>query len=128
MKKQKMRAFIIEDDMYRKDFIFLIGGTSDEICKYISEKSGFYPKETIDGKYLTFTNKSGIKCRIVAIGKSKYTYDSPEFIALLAHEILHYVNDGLNDIGLKMTMDSEEAYTWYFQSSFGACLRVLKNL
>lgn len=48
-----------------------------------------------------------------------------DVVATLAHEVLHFVFYTLDNAGVKLSEDSEEAYTYYFTYVLNECLAVL---
>jgi hypothetical protein len=51
---------------------------------------------------------------------------SPKAMALLAHELLHAVVYVMGAIGIKLSEDSEEAFTYALQDITAQALEVLK--
>jgi hypothetical protein len=47
-------------------------------------------------------------------------------IAVLGHELLHLTFAVMADAGLRLSDDSDEAFTYYFQGMFERCLKYLR--
>lgn len=51
--------------------------------------------------------------------------NTPLDIGILGHELLHYTIRTLSNKGIRMCPESEEAYTYLFDTTLSTCLKVL---
>ena len=127
-----MRKFIIQDEMYHNDFTLYVNCSGQELADYIKEKYKVldFKVPPADGQYCNIEERDKEKgshrfIRLVWIKTFNWTVVEQ---GLLVHELLHYVFDNLDLIGMKPTDSSEEAYTYYLQHIIQQCYQELKKL
>lgn len=115
----KIKHFLIEDEVFNRKIYVVVGDPeksrnhlkrkfklSYEDCDSISKEN--------DGCYFSVTNhKSQRKVFVIWVKNFRNT---PGDIAVVAHEILHLTFAVMCYIGVKISDDSEEAFTYYMDS------------
>lgn len=121
-----MKIRRIADPVYFRDVTFVVG-TDDELGRWLKRQHRHCPEIStewygVNGRFIRTPNTSGRIVRFVLVStKNK----GVALAAILGHEILHLTCDVLQSAGLRLNDDSEEAFTYYFQSRFAACLKHL---
>jgi hypothetical protein len=117
----------IPDYAYFRD-IRLVLGTDRELEAWLKRQSRHCPDIPqewlgVNGRFIKAPDRSGVMRRFVLVS----TKTSGAWLhAVLGHEVLHLTFDVLQSAGLRLCDESEEAFTYYFQSMFSACLKHLK--
>jgi hypothetical protein len=109
-----MHVFRIPDPYYRAKIFLAVNGSADEISKYCKR----YFKSTGDpgidnsdgGAILTLDYETG-KRYILWLAEWK---PKTEFLADMGHEILHLVNQVLDERGMKPKAYNDEAHAYFF--------------
>lgn len=121
MKSDRISKRRIIDYAYTRD-VFLVQGSDRAIARFLA---GF----GVDGKWtpthwgMYMKMESGDHYVIVSTrGGSKMT-DWRR--GALAHEVIHLAWDVFKEVGIKLSDDSEEAFTYYFQGIYSKMLRFI---
>lgn len=110
-----MKIIKIPDDIYHAKIFIINNANNDDLIKYFKRKYQFdyEPDNDFDAIHYRIENKTqGLKHNYILF-LSKFN-NTPEGIGILNHELLHLIYDVLQEVGMKYSGDSEEAYTYYF--------------
>lgn len=125
-----MRKYIIQSDTFECSFLFVVSPIK-EFINFINnaQSKHIYSLEDHIDDYGCYVNlKDPLKHynvnRIVWI--SKFRKGNIEDMGTLVHELQHLVLTVLIYRGLKLSRDSDEAFTYLLESVFKKCLKVLK--
>lgn len=118
MKKTKKLCRWINDDIYGQSFHLFVNYNSEEIKQVLDKK---YDMTTKDIKLLGKDTNTGslIRLQVEGIGifAMRFNFEnatSSDYICnIIAHEVCHHVLEGLSDIGMEISNESEEAYAYY---------------
>jgi len=122
------RRIKLYDDLYDVHITYLLGGTVEDLVKYIKRKHKKAPLYSW-GKQFTFgadaDTTNGYQFHVNAPlgnGEVFYIWTADATPYLLFHETYHLVGDILYTRGLPYTYSSEEAYAylggWIFEKVF----------
>ena len=115
----------ITDSFYEADIEIIVNCTALDVEKVVMDEFGFrVDQRDCDATMLKVGNHTKLK-RIIYI--NEFDWSIPKQ-GLLFHEVIHVTCDVLGDLGMKCTSDSEEAYAYYGQMIYMACLGALKEL
>lgn len=120
----KNKHFVVTADVYRRDVLFVIGVPDSSFKKTVEGYTTRGHKIDIgdhdDGYYsVTDGNTSGLMLPFTSgasiIRLQAYDDNSVEHRAIVSHEIMHSVSHMLRTLGLPLTKESEEAYTYLYE-------------
>lgn len=116
-----MEIHRVQDNMYEQSFTLIVNCTEKEFSEWIKKKFDLeVPIVGADGKYYSVekTLKDGrleVR-RFVWVRLFKWNVTH---MAMLVHELQHFCFRVLRDVGMALSLESEEAYTWYLQHLTG---------
>lgn len=119
-----MKIHRIKDETYFRDATLVIG-TDLELEGWLKRHKRHYPDlhtewYGVNGRFVKVPNKAGVWMRFVLVS----TKNTGHWLtAILGHEIFHLTCDVLQSVGVQLSDESEEAFTYYFRSRFAACLK-----
>ena len=125
----KQLNFIRIREKHYNTRLFLLISDVESMRKFFNDKYKYtYDKNPIthssDGALFTFdNNKTGIPHHVIWL--EDYN-NSPKWIGILAHELLHLTFRVLGDRGFRHVEESEEAYTYFHGDVFEACMKKLQ--
>ncbi len=112
-----MEIHRIKDSMYRVNFSLIVNCSEEELYAFLKKKYGVTMEvKNVDGMYFSLERAhKGKKMEILRIVWLRSFKWWVSHMALLVHELQHFAFKVLREIGLTLTNESEEAYTWYLQ-------------
>jgi len=116
----------VKDKFYGEDLILYVG-PRDDFITYLSKKYkvAVNAGESKDGQYCQVRDHKGKLHHYMWLRDFQWRIMD---LGLLVHEIFHYMNWVLDDIGLELTKESEEAYTYFYQAVYQDVLEKLAPL
>jgi hypothetical protein len=131
--KSKIKEYKFHEPLYFVDISVLIGGDVPQLITFIKERHG-------DAQMYSFGEKfnwaedadttDAYQFNIPApLGKGEifylWVYDKTPY--LFGHELFHLTGDILYHRGIKYSMESEEAFAYYFGYIFQEIFKLLKG-
>ena len=110
-----MKVIPILDDIYYANIYVIPNCTHNDLVKYFHRTFGttYDEKPRFDALHYTVENcETGIVLHYIIVVDFQNTIEK---ITLLQHEIDHLVFDIMAEIGIRISSESEEAYTYYKQ-------------
>jgi hypothetical protein len=114
---------IVKDSVYRIEFFVLIS-TFDEFIEWHRARYPTWRGEhnNANAKCLTMMDRENRFHEYIVWLKDGRSHE--ETLFSIAHETLHLVWSILDDKGLRLSNDSEEAFACYYESCFRAIYRI----
>lgn len=102
--------------MYQQDFTLIVNCTETEFSEWIKKKFDLdVPIVGADGKYYSVEETQNGRMEIHRFVWIRLYKWKVEHMAMLVHELQHFCFRVMRDIGMVLSPESEEAYTWYLQ-------------
>lgn len=120
--KPHKRIFKIADSIYSSRLWVVVNCSFYDVSNWYNKRYDKYLEQSddVDGFHaVCYTKKHGIEHLVWTKTFDWEIYEE----AILAHEILHFVFSVLGDAGMRLTPESGEAYTYFFQKTFQDCLQ-----
>lgn len=119
-----MKIRRIPDPVYLRD-VTLVIGTDPELDRWLKKQRATYPEIStewygVNGRFIATPDKAGRISRFILVSTKNR---GAILTVILGHEVLHLTFSVLQAAGLQLSDESDEAFTYYFQSRFAACLR-----
>lgn len=121
-----MKIKKIRDNMYGREIYFFYNCSQDEFKTRLNKQYGLKLEKTVGAQGIHISLENVEKDHhpfYVWVEKFKKTNKD---ISVLAHEVLHLTFSGLEDVGIKYSDSSEEAFTYYFDHLLEGFLNAAK--
>ena len=125
------KAFVVDCGSYKRDLLLTVGLDPDRIIKEIENRSGEsllpYEKERFSIGPRTLARSHWLERLRFPVIQLKSFELTPRCLAVLAHEIFHSVVFLFDNIGIRLTDASDEAYAYQIEHVTERILRQLMS-
>ena len=111
----KLKWHKIKDEIYHNVLWFVYSRKYEEVQKYFKRKGISLGEVTSNGCWFHLEKKGKIQHIIWMDSKDP---------GLMGHEVFHFVQYALDDVGMNLTKDTAEAYAYYFQYIFDQIIKI----
>lgn len=114
----KLKEIRFYEPMYQANICYLIGGTADDLIKYIKNKHGndkmySWDKEFSWGEDANTTDAYQFHINaLLGQGETFYIWVHKPTASLIFHETYHLIGDILHTRGIEYSYSSEESYAY----------------
>lgn len=122
-----MKVYSVRDRIYNQDVNFVVGGSHEDVTKYILRKHERIEKGLDYAEAVVFrVNNKEENYRSYYLWIENFNLRGPlkniiENLAILSHESQHLGVTVMNDMGMRFNASSEEAYVQYCEMIFKRC-------
>jgi hypothetical protein len=109
-----MKTRKILDKIYGQDFFLIFDCTTEEYIKKIQKIDKDYFIEGFTMACYTVLEDDEEETKLLFFSK-KSQKDKIDAITTISHEVLHFVHDTMQKVGMKLNDETQEAYAYYFE-------------
>lgn len=121
----KLNTHYFYDETWRANIWLVWPATPATLKKWIEKqfKIPYKNDKSFNGRCLEVVDAENVPlANVIALAGWDV---NPKWISVLAHEALHCTDQVLSERGIRLTQDSDEAYTYFHESIMRRCLEFL---
>lgn len=122
-----MKHFKIYEPTYHTNIILVVDCTHEQFLQYLNKKQNFdvsaEPNNSLGGQTIKGVTDSGSIMFVIWI---RYMPNTPYYLGSLMHEVIHVGIKNMEDLGIPISDNVSEPFTYFCEWLFTECCEKLK--